>query len=317
MPLRKSSRPCTACEASSWEASSVELFRQAKRENQAPRGRGRGVQFSRRISVFSAPSRHVVMSRLLRALRCTHSERAVDETRVNGANQGEAAVSMTHGTRPTIRVAYVTGNSGKFAEASFVFARPENSNKCDVMLAQFNVDTVEIQGTMEEIAMYKVKEAYRLLFNPDEGAKEKSRELLVKLGGKIDYILVEDVSLSLDALQGFPGPYCKPMLESIGPDGLWSLMSRYEDRHASVTCTLGVIDLRAQEKTISVLAGSLTGSVVAPRGNVQHGKASWNSVFQPDGCDKTFGELQYEEQAEISHRRKVLESFLNKIVLRD
>ena len=34
------------------------------------------------------------------------------------------------------------------------------------------------------------------------------------------------------------------MLEAIAPEGLWDLMSRYDDRRATVTCTLGVMDLK-------------------------------------------------------------------------
>ena len=56
----------------------------------------------------------------------------------------------------------------------------------------------------------------------------------------VDWVITEDVGLSLRCLHGFPGPYCKPMLEAIGDVGLWEMMSRYEDRHALVTCTLEI-----------------------------------------------------------------------------
>jgi inosine triphosphate pyrophosphatase len=47
-----------------------------------------------------------------------------------------------------------------------------------------------------------------------------------------------------------------------------------------------------------------------PRGDVHHGKASWNSVFTPAGYVKTFGELDFHEQAEFSHRRRAIDMFL-------
>ena len=37
-----------------------------------------------------------------------------------------------------------------------------------------------------------------------------------------DYVVTEDVGLALRCLNGFPGPYCKPMLEAIGDHGLWA-----------------------------------------------------------------------------------------------
>ena len=56
------------------------------------------------------------------------------------------------------------------------------------------------------------------------------------------------------------------------------------------------------------------GAVLGPpRGDVKHGKSSWNSVFTPDGYDKTFGELQFHEQAAFSHRRAAILKFLDKV----
>ena len=58
-----------------------------------------------------------------------------------------------------------------------------------------------------------------------------------------DYVVTEDVGLNLRCLNGFPGPYCKPMLESIGDNGLWELMKNYDDKHALVTCTLAAVNV--------------------------------------------------------------------------
>ena len=154
---------------------------------------------------------------------------------------------MSTGERPTARVCYATGNAGKFAEASHVFKRVENVALVDVILSRVDVDTVEIQGTMEEITARKCEEAAKMLLSCDDSDHGHLRETLdadFGAGNGGDFLLVEDVSLGIDALNGFPGPYCKPMLEAIAPEGLWDLMSRYDDRRATVTCTLGVMDLK-------------------------------------------------------------------------
>ena len=67
-------------------------------------------------------------------------------------------------SRPTIRIAYATGNHGKFAEAEHVFNRPENLARANVILQQFDVDTVEIQGSKVDISKHKLKEAAAILF---------------------------------------------------------------------------------------------------------------------------------------------------------
>ena len=69
---------------------------------------------------------------------------------------------MSTGERPTARVCYATGNAGKFAEASHVFKRVENVALVDVILSRVDVDTVEIQGTMEEITARKCEEAAKM-----------------------------------------------------------------------------------------------------------------------------------------------------------
>ena len=153
-----------------------------------------------------------------------------------------------------------------------------------------------------------------------------------------DYVVTEDVGLNLRCLNGFPGPYCKPMLESIGDNGLWELMKNYDDKHALVTCTLAAVNVAegsgggegeggegggggdgggggGEAAAAEVFVGTIEGAVLGPpRGDVKHGKSSWNSVFTPDGYDKTFGELQFHEQAAFSHRRAAILKFLDEKV---
>ena len=131
-----------------------------------------------------------------------------------------------------MKVLYCTGNAGKFREASFVidgWNAERGETQAKVEYVQVDADPVEIQGTSEEIGARKVTEATRLL--RERGA----------IPDDVDWVITEDVGLSLRCLHGFPGPYCKPMLEAIGDVGLWEMMSRYEDRHALVTCTLAAV----------------------------------------------------------------------------
>jgi len=201
-----------------------------------------------------------------------------------------------------MKVLYCTGNAGKFREASFVIDGWNESHDATVEYVQVDADPVEVQGTPEEIGASKVVEATRLL--RERGA----------IPPDVDWVVTEDVGLHLRCLNGFPGPYCKPMLEAIGDAGLWDMMSRYEDRHALVTCNLAAVHVRdggELDGTPELFVGEIEGAVLGPpRGDVKHGKASWNSVFTPAGYDKTFGELQFHEQAMFSHRRRAILKFL-------
>jgi non-canonical purine NTP pyrophosphatase (RdgB/HAM1 family) len=208
-------------------------------------------------------------------------------------------------------IVYCTSNDGKFAEASSTLLNELGHLVSEVRRA--DVDCVEIQGSAFEIAVHKAQTGARLI---DASILDGA-----------DFILSEDVGLRLGFLNGFPGNYCKPMLEAIGVPGLWDLCARYpeENRLGEATCHLGVVsvaDLVVASTSSNelpkavVFEGVLKGTMVAPRGTVMHGKASWNACFLPEGFERTFGELQFEEQAKMSHRRRALMKFADSFLLK-
>ena len=221
----------------------------------------------------------------------------------------------------TLCVVYCTGNAGKFREASHVFDEwNASAHPLKVEYRQIDADPAEIQGTAEEVCRDKVKAATKILV--ERGALNE-----VARGNWSCEVVTEDVGLELGCLNGFPGVYCKPMLEAIGDSGLWELVRRYEDKSARVTCSLGSSgslsevmlgsdrlpeapdrDTRGFESRMFV--GSLEGSIGPPRGDVKHGATSWNSVFTPAGRAQTFGETPFEEQAKFSHRRQAIMEYL-------
>jgi inosine triphosphate pyrophosphatase len=110
-------------------------------------------------------------------------------------------------------------------------------------------------------------------------------------------------------------------LEVLNEDGLWDLVRRYDDRSATAACRLCVADLRGSASAspdapppLLLFTGVLAGGCVAPRGDVRHGKRSWNSLFVPTdaegGDGRTFGEMSLQEQSRMSHRNKAIAAFL-------
>jgi XTP/dITP diphosphohydrolase len=49
--------------------------------------------------------------------------------------------------------------------------------------------------------------------------------------------------------------------------------------------------------------GEIKGKIVSPRGT---GGFGWDQIFQPEGYDKTFGEMSLEEKNKISMRKQAL-----------
>lgn len=202
-------------------------------------------------------------------------------------------------------VAYVTSNAGKYAEAEAALGVLGGR----LGVERVGLELVEPQGTPQEVAVAKAADAVKQL---RAGAGPPL--------ARFDYVLVEDVSFGLRCLNGFPGVYVKPMLEAIGPEGLWGLAERYPDRGADVACTLGVVPVapllaRAEGEppvapSVRLFVGTLSGTVVPPRGEGGHGGRSWSVCFVPDGYEHTFGEIPLYEQARMSHRHAALAKFV-------
>lgn len=177
-----------------------------------------------------------------------------------------------------MRLHYVTSNTTKFEEAALIL---RSLAGIEVLHSYLELD--EIQGTSREIAFHKVSQAFALL-------RESS--------------LIDDVSFHIDALNGLPGPYIKAFLEALGEEGVWRVLQRFENRGCSALCTICIQEHK--DSIPHIFEGSLRGTIVPPKGEMRHGKLSWNSFFQPEGYDKTMGEMTLEELSQLSPRHKAL-----------
>ena len=220
-----------------------------------------------------------------------------------------------------LRVAYVTDSARTFSETAYVFTNAEEAIKQQVVLGTVQVRVAATQGDLREIVESKLEWANKMLFHPQSGGKSMdehdsqernasmANRLREGLGGDADYLLVDAESLELKALRGFPGPYVKPMIDALGPDGLWDLMSRHCDRRAELKCALGVKCLRTGEQKIFI--SSRSGVLVVPRGEMEASdEDGLQSIFKPEDCHKTLAELEYSERMKISHRQDALLEFL-------
>jgi inosine triphosphate pyrophosphatase len=113
-------------------------------------------------------------------------------------------------------------------------------------------------------------------------------------------VLIEDTSLSLDALNGLPGPLIKWFLKALGGEGVYHLAASKSDCRAEVRTIFG---LALGPQTFIYGEGMVRGDVVSPRG----GGFGWDSIFTPQGSTKTMGEMSPEEKASWSMRTKALQ----------
>lgn len=180
-----------------------------------------------------------------------------------------------------MEIRFITSNKKKFEEAQHILK--------DWQLVHVDLDLEELQGPRQLVIVKKAEAA------------------LARLGCPL---IVEDVSLHLACLNGFPGPYIKDFLTAVGEEGLYRLVHRHEDHSAQCVCLAAFIE---PGRPPVVTEGVLEGTIVAPKGEVRHGKVSFNPIFQPHGCPHTFGEMSIEEHATFSHRRLAFDALRHQL----
>jgi non-canonical purine NTP pyrophosphatase (RdgB/HAM1 family) len=178
---------------------------------------------------------------------------------------------------------FVTGNKAKAEQLS---------RYLDVPVLHEKIDLDEIQSLdLREVVEHKVKEAYRHLGKP---------------------VLIEDVSLSFTGLGRLPGPLIKWFLQELGNEGLCTLLLPKDDRRAEAHCMFAYYD----GKLLKTFSGIRQGCIApVPRGEAGFG---WDPIFIPEGAEKTWAEMDKNEQSTFSMRRLALEQvkvFLEEIAL--
>ena len=166
---------------------------------------------------------------------------------------------------------FITGNSGKFAEAEAILSDVE----------QLNLELPEIQS-LDSREIIEAKLA---------AARERHDGAFI----------VEDTSLACEGLGGLPGPLIKWFLRALSLEQIAQLVVASGNARAEAKVTIGYVDKEGRE---SFFEGVQRGNITAPRGE---GGFGWDPIFQPDGYAQTFGEMGREQKNEISMRRKALE----------
>lgn len=110
-------------------------------------------------------------------------------------------------------------------------------------------------------------------------------------------VVAHDAGFFISAWNGFPGPFIKFVMQTIGPDGVLQLMSSLqgEDRNCEFREYWGYLDSRLTEPQLfeELIPGSLT--------TAKHGQLpdnAWSSlwlIFQPEGQSKTLAEMSEED----------------------
>ena len=175
---------------------------------------------------------------------------------------------------------FVTSNLGKLREVEAVL---------DCKLDHRALDLPEIQSLdLQEVVAGKAAMAWERLHRP---------------------VVVEDTSLELAGMGGFPGPLVRWLLASVGPAGICRIAHCFGDSRATVRCLVCATDGATEVFGEGVVEGAITATPVGRRG------FGWDATFMPEGSGgRTYGQMETDEKNAVSHRRKAFEALRDALV---
>lgn len=128
--------------------------------------------------------------------------------------------------------------------------------------------------------------------------------------------LADDSGLCVDALDGRPGVYSARYAPNRDFDKAMDMLiaelqaSGAKDWSAHFACVLA---LKIPGQECKFFEGRVEGEIVPLKsGNNGFG---FDPIFKPQGFDKTFGNFEAQEKAEISHRGKAFQKFCSELLI--
>lgn len=178
-------------------------------------------------------------------------------------------------------LSFITGNKNKFEQVKVIM--PD--------VTQLDIDLDEIQE-----------------LDPKKVMEHKIREALKKTNSEV---FVEDTCLYIEGLNGLPGVLTKWFIKSIGVEGIYKMSEAFNCHSARAVTMVGY---SKNGNEIYFFEGEDKGTIVSPRGNLGFG---WDSIFVPDGLNKTYGEMEFEERSKTSMRKTAIQKLKDFLISRD
>merc|ERR1712130_367759 len=94
-------------------------------------------------------------------------------------------------------------------------------------------------------------------------------------------------------------------LAKVGLDGLNKMLAAFDDKRAYALCSFAFPPGPSADPIVFV--GRTDGIIVPARGEAIFG---WDPIFQPDGFDQTYAEMDKALKNTISHRYRALDQLI-------
>lgn len=182
-----------------------------------------------------------------------------------------------------MKIYFVTRNVQKLSEVKDILGEMDTFE-----IIHYDLELPEYQGSLEQIAFNKCKEAMQIVKSP---------------------IIVEDTSLTFNSLGGLQGPYIKDFIRKAGLDALYRMLADFQDKSAQAITTIAYA--KGINQKIKLFQGTVHGTIVKPSSVDM--PANFEPIFQPDGYDRTYAMMDRQQKNKMSHRYKafcLLKEFL-------
>lgn len=186
-------------------------------------------------------------------------------------------------------------------------ANPHKVQEIRQILQELFQSKIDILGAEDVGGMPEVEECGATI---EENAYRKAAALYSRIGLPV---LSDDTALEVDALGGAPGVHTARFAGSEADDQqnrekLLRVLQNVPDeqRTARFRTVLCYID-----GVYAFFVEGICEGKILPAEQGKHG-FGYDSIFQPKGYDRSFAALPSEEKNRISHRRRALESFVQK-----
>lgn len=187
-----------------------------------------------------------------------------------------------------------------------------------LVLATHNAGKVtEMSGLLSGVVQTVLSASDVDLPEPEETEKTFEGNALLKARAACQHAghpsIADDSGLCVNALNGDPGIYSARWAEDehgardfgMAMNKVNTLLSDCEDRSAYFITVLALV---LPSGTEHLFEGRVSGTIIpTPKGLDGFG---YDPIFQPDGYDITFGEMNKTEKQIISHRANALQKFV-------
>jgi|HubBroStandDraft_1064217.scaffolds.fasta_scaffold07294_12 non-canonical purine NTP pyrophosphatase (RdgB/HAM1 family) len=165
---------------------------------------------------------------------------------------------------------FVTSSHGKLAEVRRIVGTP---------VEMIDIELVEPQAVdLDVVVAAKAQQAYEHVRRP---------------------VIVEDSGLFISAWNGLPGALVKWFLQCVDVTGICDMLHEFPVREATARTCVGFHDGQ-----LRIFEGTVKGSIArSPRGERGFG---FDSIFIPEGSERTFGEMGPEQKDQVSMRQRAL-----------